>query len=451
MRSRFAARSALLGLLLVTLFAGGLRAYALSSPGAVVWDEWFYARDACLEVKGPVKTCHRAHEQSNVHPPLGKRLIAIGIRLFGFTPFGWRIAAWAAGTLTVALLYLLALRLFGSAGWALFSAGLLAIDPLHFVHSRTATLDVFVTLFVVAATLFAVLDRDRDPGGGRFRPWLALCGISVGLAIASKWSGVLIILGLLPLFVAWAPPGQRRRAALTAATWLVVVPAVVYAASYAGRLHSGALDWPLAFARRQLHMLRFHIDLSSGQQYQSRPWEWLAIKRPIAYFFTDYGGRYREVIAIGTPFVWWPGAVGVLVAVWSTLRARSAKGAAPVIAACGCACYLPWFALASDRGFVFISYILPVVPFLCLGAALLARGLWSMRLPGRAVVSIVTAMAVGWFVFYYPVMTARPLSSSEWQQRIFLRDCGRAMTQTKYGPEPVLTTFEYPPSGWCWA
>ncbi|MDX6494779.1 MAG: dolichyl-phosphate-mannose-protein mannosyltransferase [Gaiellales bacterium] len=442
------ARSALLALLLVALFAGGLRAYALSSPGTTVWDEWFYARDACLEVKGPA-VCHRSSEQSNVHPPVGKRLIALGIRLFGFTPFGWRIFAWAAGTLTVALLYLLALRLFGSVGWALFSAGLLAIDPLHFVHSRLALLDVFVTLFVVAATLFAVLDRDRG-GEGLFRPWLALCGVSVGLAIASKWSGALIILGLLPLVVAWAPPGRRRRAALTAATWLVVVPLIVYTASYAGRFHTGIAGWPHTFARRQLHMLRFHIDLSSGQQYQSRPWEWLAIRRPIAYFFSAYQGRYREVIAIGTPFVWWPGAVGVLVAAWSTLRKRSAGGAAPVIAACACACYLPWFALSADRGFVFIYYVLPVVPFLCLGAALVARRLWCLRLPGRAVVSILTVLAVVWFALYYPVLTARPLSGAEWKQRIFLRDCGRTVKQTKYGPVPLFTTFAHPPGGWCW-
>ena len=106
--------------------------------------------------------------------------------------------------------------------------------------------------------------------------------------------------------------------------------------------------------------------------------------------------------------------------------------------------------LASDRGFVFIYYVLPVVPFLCLGASLLARRLWSMRLPGRALVSIVTALAVAWFAFYYPVLTARPLSGAEWKQRIFLRDCGRTVKQTRYGPVPLITTFAYPPGGWCW-
>ena len=59
-------------------------------------------------------------------------------------------------------------------------------------------------------------------------------------------------------------------------------------------------------------MLRFHADLSGENQYQSRPWEWLAIRRPVAYYFSAHGDRYREVIAIGSPFVWWTGAAGAL-------------------------------------------------------------------------------------------------------------------------------------------
>ena len=60
------ARAALLGLLAVTLLAGGLRGYALSSPGTIVWDEYYYARDACIEVKGPSPVCSRARDQSIV-------------------------------------------------------------------------------------------------------------------------------------------------------------------------------------------------------------------------------------------------------------------------------------------------------------------------------------------------------------------------------------------------
>jgi hypothetical protein len=41
MRGVAGRRAALLGLLAVTLFAGGVRGYALSSPGSIVWDEYY--------------------------------------------------------------------------------------------------------------------------------------------------------------------------------------------------------------------------------------------------------------------------------------------------------------------------------------------------------------------------------------------------------------------------
>src|SRR3989304_2496789 len=81
---------------------------------------------------------------------------------------------------------------------AFSAAGLLAIDFLHLVQSRMAMLDVFVTLFVVAAVLFTVLDvtRDRGPGARGWgirltlgRPWRLLTGVSLGAAGGGKWAG----------------------------------------------------------------------------------------------------------------------------------------------------------------------------------------------------------------------------------------------------------------------
>jgi hypothetical protein len=85
--------------------------------------------------------CGVAGEVAQEHPPLGKWIIALGIRLFGPGPFGSRIGPAIAGTLTVLLVYVLARHLLRSAFGATIAAGLLAIDFLHFVESRTALLD----------------------------------------------------------------------------------------------------------------------------------------------------------------------------------------------------------------------------------------------------------------------------------------------------------------------
>ena len=375
-------------------------------------------------------------------------MIEAGIELFGYSPLGWRIASWLAGTLTVSLLFLLALRLLRSTAWATLAAALLALDPLHFVHSRIAMLDVFATCFMVAAMLFAVVDRDR--GSQRlWRPWLAAAGLALGLAAASKWSGWQLVPALVLLVVLWARPGRRPAAALAAGLWLVALPAVVYTASYAGRLDAGVAGWPRAFARLQLHMWRFQDGLDGVNPYQSRPWEWLPMRRPVAYFFSEHGGVYREVLAIGSPPIWWAGAAGLLVAAVAWARRRSMDGPEPMIVIVAAALYGSWFLLAANRGFVFITYMVPVVPVLCLAAAYLAAAAWP-RLAGRAAVSLVAVAAVAWFAFYYPVLTARPLQTDAWNQRIVFRHCGQAATTTSDGVVPRLGRVVLPPEGWCW-
>ena len=64
---------------------------------------------------------------------------------------GKRIAAAVAGTLTVVVLVRVTRRMTGSTVLGCLAGLLLALDGLHFVLSRTALLDVFLTAWVVAA------------------------------------------------------------------------------------------------------------------------------------------------------------------------------------------------------------------------------------------------------------------------------------------------------------
>ena len=99
-----------LALALVTAGAAVLRLAGLTTPAGLVFDEIFYARNACQFVLAGAQ-CGIDDLVSGAHPPLGNWLIGIGIKLFGFDEFGWRVASAVAGTLSVALLYLLVPRL----------------------------------------------------------------------------------------------------------------------------------------------------------------------------------------------------------------------------------------------------------------------------------------------------------------------------------------------------
>lgn len=469
--------------MLVTLGAAVLRLVSLGRPVEFVFDEIFYARDACWYVIGSQDVCGISDLVSRAHPPLGKWLIGSGIAAFGFNPVGWRIAAAVAGIISVALTYLLGWRLLrgvvaptaASVGAAVGS-GLLAIDLLHLVHSRIAMLDVFITLFVIGAVTAITLDRDRwrdvaDPSRWRRlalgRPWRLVAGICLGAAAATKWSGAYVAPAVIGLVVAWEIADRRRREpdagwrawsigaarkeALPTLVLLGLVPVLTYLASYTGRMPGEllAMPWDPASVwhgiwEHQRAMLDFHTQLGGDHPYQSPPWSWPLLKRPVAYWFSDEGGTYRHILAMGNPLAWWPAIValvGLAVAWWRAgWRALRPE---PVIVGAALSTYLPWLVLSGDRSQTFIWYLLPTVPFLCLALGCVAARAWgSVR--WRIAGAVYGALVVAGFAFWLPVATALPLSPDAWHLRMLFTDCaGQAL------PDDT-TSSGAPPPGWCW-
>jgi dolichyl-phosphate-mannose-protein mannosyltransferase len=483
-----------LALATVTAGAGILRFAGLSRPIGFVFDEIFYAQNGCLYTLGP-SACGIEQLASSRHPPLANWLIGLGIQLFGYHEFGWRVTAALAGTLTVAVLYvlvrfLLADRVAPAAATvgALVAAGLLAVDFLHLVQSRVGMLDVFVTFFVVLAILFVVLDGNRDPREverrgftaliqrlSLGRPWLLLTGLSLGAATASKWSGAYAGLAVVTILLAYEmraaqpDPGAASERRFMPRLWTVIrqefprsvvllgaVPLAVYLASYIGHLPGSWLAWPWesgSFWRgiwdHQISMLRFHVSTTRNHPYESPPLTWLLLKRPVAYYFRIDGASYREILAIGNPLTWWAGGVALVMLGVAWVR-RGAREVAPelVIVAAALGTFIPWLVLTGSRGFVFIWYLLPSVPFLCAALGVLAAWAWA-SLRGRvAILAAGVAVAVS-FVFFFPVLTAQPLSPNDWRARIWFTDCARPGAPTLELPNDVIDKGP-PPNGWCW-
>src|SRR5712691_8897364 len=153
----------------VIFLAAGVRLWRLPEPRQLVWDEHYYVFDAEVYLGGgigqPIPRAPRVKiidEGTWVHPPLGKWMIALlGVGPFGLHSFGWRFPSVVFGIAGVGLLYLLALRLWGSPWWAGLAALLLSLDGLHIVQSRIAMLDIFLTTFITAGMLLLAMDRKR--------------------------------------------------------------------------------------------------------------------------------------------------------------------------------------------------------------------------------------------------------------------------------------------------
>jgi len=456
----------------LTALAGGLRFAGITAPRAFVFDE-FYAADACLYMLGPNGHCRTTTEISVVHPPLGKWLIGAGIRLFGFTPGGWRVVPLVAGTLSVAVLYLLARRLLGSTLAASVAAGLLAFDFLHFVMSRTAMLDVFVVLFGLLSFLCLLYDRDqseanrpvcRNPSPHRLlaRPWLLGAGIAGGAAVASKWSGGYLLAAVAVLAFANAAARRRddahryrrvaREEGVQLLVALVLLPAVVYVLSYAGRLEGALLAWPWArgswthaFLTRQYLMFEHHTGSLFTHPYASPAWSWPFIKRPVLFYFQDLGGDgYQEILAFGNPLVWWTALLALAATTWRALRRRRVQAPETVVVAGFAAGYVPWLIVTRQEAFLY--YLLPAVPFLYLALARVVAGISARKIRAITIGALVVA-SIGMFSFFRPVLVGSPLPYREWERRMFFMDCGPAVSDTHKAP--VMRPMP-PPAGWCW-
>jgi dolichyl-phosphate-mannose-protein mannosyltransferase len=461
-------------LLGVTALAAGLRFYHLSSPETYVFDEVYYAKDGCYDAGIPFAECELENpgEQTvTVHPPLGREIVSLGVRAFGNRPFGWRVASAVLGTLSVLLTAILAGRLFRSAVWAGVAGLLLATESLNFVQSRIAMLDIFVAAFVVAGFLFLVLDRqwidrrtvsperdeaaevdeavDPDIPGSRhaaaapegvaapapvLRPWRLAAGAAFGLAVATKWSGGAALAGAIALVIVWEWTPRRRSGerrpflrALAAEGFgivllLVLVPAAVYVLSYARWFAQNGFDlagwWNL-----QAGMADFSLTLSATHPYASRPWTWLLMTRPVAYYYVagTPPGTAAEILGMGNPAIFWGSVPALLLAAVASIRRRDWRPGLIVVAFASQ--YLPWF-LTSRTSFLF--YLTPITPFMVLAIVYALKRLTDASLGSgyRAhalapAVGVAVALSVVLFLFFFPVLTGRTISEDAWRMRMW--------------------------------
>lgn len=428
----------MIALLTITALAGALRVWRLTIPPREMFDEDFYGRDACYYVTKAAEACGLTGDPQEVHPPLGKWLIASGIKLFGFDAFGVRIGAAVAGTLTVALLYVLGRKLLGSTLGASVAAGVLALDLLHFVHSRIATLDAFATFFGVAAFVALAFDRDDISGSGgtriRGRPWRLVCGSLLGAAIATRWAGALLLAAAVALTLLWETRARRERgrarpfdaalreAGLPMLFSFALVPAVVYLAAYLGRLDAASpAHWLARFWHQQAFMWDYLVKELPPHGFQSQPWEWLLAHKGIPYFFGIRSGQYAQVLAIGNPLVWLPASAMAAYMAIRWIRHRDHTSPEAFIAAGFLLAFLPWVLLsAAGRDRLFIYYLLPALPFMAL-----ALGYVAARAGSRLRILVVSATAlatIGAFAYLYPVVAAVPLDVPAWKARALLYD-----------------------------
>jgi dolichyl-phosphate-mannose-protein mannosyltransferase len=423
------------------------------------------------------------------HPPLGKIMMAFGQWVFGLTPFGWRFTVAVVGTLSILMLARIVRRMTRSTLLGCVAGLLLALDGLELVLSRTAILDIFVMFWVLAAFGLLVIDRDRviarfadatavaagpdDAGPHLGIRWLRVAaGLCLGAACASKWNGLWFLIAFAGLAIVW-DLGARRAAGYAAwrngglrsdvkwiPLWFILAPLVVYAASWSGWFATGdgydrnwaALHgnhtpiWSTIDSWYQYNhwMLQFGLGLTTFQSYKSNPLGWLVLARPISFYWSEPNAKTcgshctaSEVLAIGTPLIWWGGTLALAFCLFwwlsgligdmvfgRTPRRDWRAGAALLGVAAG---WLPWIWYAwHDNRTEFYYYAVSFEPFMII-AITLCLGLIigpARAAPGRRAMGAIGAG--GYLIavlvnlaYLYPVLTAEVIPFSAWLSRMW--------------------------------
>ena len=363
------------------------------------FDEIYHARTA-------YEFIHGMNPYEWTHPPLGKSLISLGIRVFGMTPFGWRVVPALLGAGMLPVVFLLGKRLFRRRDYAFLGAALLAVDTMHFAQTRIATVDVFIVFFILWMYLFMVdflrTDLLHDSPKKVFLP-LGACGVSFGLGVASKWTGLYAGVGLAVLFFAHLivqgadayRNGEQRL--FWRRTWglilfcigfFVLLPGVIYFLSYLPfygyqkALHPekpyGLREAFRTIVQQQESMYSYHSRLTATHLCQSAWYEWPFAERSVWFYFGSNGTRVSNISSFGNPAVWWISAVGALClgteALFRRLRNDPVwrKSAAVVLLIAILANLLPWMLVTRCT---FQYHYFPTLPFMILAAVLLLQHL----------------------------------------------------------------------------
>ena len=395
----------LLVLICLALFAALVRLPRLQTPSNMIFDEIYYAK-AAEQYLARVEIT-----EERTHPPLSKLIIAVGIVLFGDNAVGWRIMGAIAGTLLALVVYGLAATLFRDRFVAAASALLVSLDGLAFVESRISKPDISLTLFLFGSYaafwqyLRRRLDQPEEPTG-RNIGWLYLAGVAAGCAVSTKWTTV-VPLAVIPVMLAllggWGRITLPRADLRHLAAAFTVVPVVVYLLTYIPYFRLG--HNPREWVALQVSMYQFHASLTEGHPYQSQWWSWPLLIRPIWYEYYEAAPQVnRGILAIGNPILWWASLPAFAVV---AARASRVRAMPETFLVAGFLISYVQYAFITRA--LFLYHFLPALPFLVMGlAAVLAR---VRARVGDGVVLVFLLLVIGWFVAFYPVLSALPIAA----------------------------------------
>ncbi len=308
----------------------------------------------------------------DIHPPLGKLMIAGMGEIAGFKPgfdFGkigeeypnsqyiWlRFLPALFGSLLIPLIYLLTWRLSRSLWASQLAAIFVAFENAILVQSKFILMDSFLLVFGFLA-LYLFLESKLFFKEGRWGMWsCAAAAISAGLALSVKWTAAsflslilffgffVLVKKIMPLFRRRSRMGEMQKKDLMHTIYaygmFLVIPLILYVMFFAvhfsllpkpgpGNAYMTARfvqsqkagfpigDFASNFYELNAEMFRANQRITATHAYSSKWYTWPFMLRPVYFWNKDivaagHASVYEKIYLLGNPFVWWLSTITVI-------------------------------------------------------------------------------------------------------------------------------------------
>lgn len=387
----------------------------ISYKNSAYFDEVYFARSAYEYI-------HGIPTNEWVHPPLGKLIMMIPVLLFGMSTFAYRLMGNIAGILMIPVIYSLAKNIFKNRKWAILAAILMTFDCFHFAQTRMGTVDSFLVLFMMLSVLFMYkyIVMDKKEKLSKKLTNLFLSGLFIGCAIATKWTGLYVGLGLAIVFFAhliYQNTGKRKKKdkdkdlvkiILSCVLFFVVVPIVIYVLSYLlfPNVYPDKVEGISGIIEQTKNMFNYHSRLTATHDFASKWYTWPVMYKPVWYYVGYYGGNIKStIVGIGNPAIWWFGIIAsIFTLIMSILKKNKENLFILVFILCT---WLPYLFIGRV---MFMYHYFPTLPFIMLAIVGLIKFI-TEKIKNNSVYLFYVAVVILLFVCFYPVISGMPTTN----------------------------------------
>lgn len=350
----------------------------------------------------------------DVHPPLGKLIVSLGLSIFGNSIFGARFFQAIAGVSLIYIIYNFANILFKNKTVALFAAILFFLETSIFIESRFALINIFIIFFSLLS--FTTFWKYKETKEIKYFYFSLLFS---SLATSVKWTGAscLLVYAIFIIFDRemrtlffsnFKKSGNYIFKFILISFLAIVLPYIliftidIVKGDNFNTWHKQAYD--------------FHKNLKGSHPYASSWYQWYLDIRPIWFEFKQTpDGDIVGINQIGNPIILWVGTISIFFnIIWAFIKKKSSLFLVLIAITVNT---VPWIFIKRES---FYYHFIPIIPFLILSLSYflyLIYDKWKLKIIAIGIL----ILALGFFVWYWPLLNGIKIPFKSYNERILFK------------------------------